>query len=130
LRRRLLDAAGQSLECSLQIAHSVSGLHRLSHQWQTRCSKYLVHKAIPSLTSGTFVAGIVEFNSEQRAHGAGITQQEINVLAGDPVAEPHVGSVVTTLGKEQVTQRYFWTDGRLVADGRMQHVIKATLRGG
>jgi hypothetical protein len=93
-------------------------------EWQSRSRKDPVDEAVSFLTIRSAVAGVVQLDPQQGAHGPGLAEQEVHVLANDFVAVGDVGAVVAGLGIKEVIQRYFGADHGPVTDRRPQQAVE------
>jgi hypothetical protein len=76
-----------------------------AQQRQAGGGKDPVDGDVTFLPVGALVAGVVELDAKQRAHGSRVAEQEIDVLLRDLVAVAHVCAVVAALRVKDVAER-------------------------
>jgi hypothetical protein len=83
---------------------------------------------IPSLAVCAVVAPVIQLDPQDGPHSLGFAQQEIDMLAINPVGEGTVFSVVTGRDEEQIPEIHFWAYHCPVAHNAPQDLVKADLR--
>jgi hypothetical protein len=77
-------------------------------QGETRRLKDTVNERITLLAIRSIMAGVIQFNTHQRAHSLRITEHEIDVLLGNPGEIGHIPSGAG--GKYNISQSDVRTD--------------------